>query len=362
MEAGRPKEALEHLKQAYRLKKSAATAADLGRCCYALGDVTKAKPLLEEAAASDIRNTDNSLLLGRICVDRGLGALAEKHLLAAEEAGLDSQELHLLLTRAYLLQRKFVGPVVARRISPPPEAGSMVSEGIVLGPLAAAPGCCRLATRFCALYEGYRLLKAEPGNADGLYAVAVGWWAAGDLDRAAGGLKALAAREPDSRRTLKLGAELLIAKDEFAALERHLDAEAARKAFAAEELGDFYYQSAVRLRGRGMRREALAMLAKAEGHVPSSGNVLRALGALHHAMGNREAAAGCYARMVELFPDADDIDELRNTLKVLGGTCPDEADKAPAREDAGEAPEEPPGGTTRPTTGPSVGEADVEFE
>ena len=319
LKAGKGKEALEYLKQAYRLKKDAPTASLLGRCYYALGQSSKAKPLLEEAAQQDIRDPDNSFLVGRICLDRGLGALAEKYLLAAQEAGMETAELHLLLARAYVLQRKFVGPVIVRQMASAGEPGSIVSEGIVLGPAEGTADQYRIAHRFCGLYEGYQLLKADAKHAEGLYAVARGWFAVADLDRAAKYLEMLEAREAGSKPALELGSELLIAKKDFGALEKLLAGEAARKAFSTEELGEFYYEAGTALRGQGKRQEALAMLAEAEKHLPTSGGVLRALGGLHLAMGNRDEAARYYARMVELFPDAADIDELRNTLKVLRG-------------------------------------------
>jgi hypothetical protein len=45
--------------------------------------------------------------------------------------------------------------------------------------------------------------------------------------------------------------------------------------------------------------------------------VLRALAELSVTMGRDKQARGYYARLVELFPDAPDIDELRNALQVL---------------------------------------------
>ena len=68
----------------------------------------------------------------------------------------------------------------------------------------------------------------------------------------------------------------------------------------------------MRLSGRPALR-----LKDAERRRPASEKVLRALAALSLSTGRGEQAAGYYARMVELFPDAEDIDEMRNTLKVL---------------------------------------------
>ena len=62
------------------------------------------------------------------------------------------------------------------------------------------------------------------------------------------------------------------------------------------------------------------MLTKAEKLTPTSGVVLRSLAALHLSLGRNDQARQYYARLVELFPDADDIDQLRNTLRVLSET------------------------------------------
>ncbi|HUS48253.1 MAG TPA: tetratricopeptide repeat protein, partial [Phycisphaerae bacterium] len=362
LEAGKSKDALEYLKQAHRLKKDAATASALGRCYYALGEVFKAKPLLEEAAVKDIRDPGNSFLLGTICLDRGLGALAEKYLLAAQEAGMESPDLHLLLARAYLLQRKFVGPVLVKRIAGGAEPGSIVTDGVVLGPAAGTANQQRIAQKFCALYEGLQLLKAQPKQPDGLYAAAQGWFAAGDLDRAIGHLDMLAAREPDSQRVVRLRADLLIAKKGFDALEKHLASPAVQKALKGEDLGEFYYQAAMALRGEGERERALSMLAKAEKRLPTSGRVLRALGGLCLAMGKRDEATRYYARMVELFPDAEDIDELRNTLKVLKGKTldltPGEPSERAEDQPAGGPGDEPSDAARDEPVGLPDGEAD----
>ena len=117
--AGKNEDALGYLSDAYRLKQDAVTASTLGKCHYALGDPRKAKVYLEKALADDIRDPGNSFLLGEICLARGLGALAEKYFLMAEEAGMRSSDLYLLLGRAYLLQRKYVGPVLLRRLDAP---------------------------------------------------------------------------------------------------------------------------------------------------------------------------------------------------------------------------------------------------
>ncbi|MHC4665588.1 MAG: tetratricopeptide repeat protein [Planctomycetota bacterium] len=137
-EQGKHKEALEHLKEAWRLRRDAATASLLGACYYALGEYTKAKVYLEQALNEDIRDPTNSFVLGKICLARGIGALAEKSLLKAEEAGMASAELYLLLGRAYLLQRKYVGPILVRRLSEPAKPGDIVDGYVVLAEVVDA--------------------------------------------------------------------------------------------------------------------------------------------------------------------------------------------------------------------------------
>jgi len=314
LQGGQNEEALKYLKQAYRLKKDAATAAALGRCHYGLGDLAKAKPLLEEALAEDIRNPDNSLLLGRICLKRGLGALAERYLLAAEEAGMDTLDLRLRLGQAYLMQRKFTGPVLVRRLVPKPAGGDIVDGEVVLGAVHGSPDHYRVATRYCALYEGLRILARSPKHPEGLYLAARGWFAAGRPELGNGYRVELAKLEPGSRRVLELEIEWLI---DNASLETLLASEAVKKAFSPAEIAKVHYRRGLRARAEGERKAALGALQKAERLAPTSGEVLRALAELTRAMGRRDAARGYYARLVELFPDAADIHELRNTLKVL---------------------------------------------
>jgi len=323
-EAGKHQEALPYLKDAHRLKQDAATAATLGKCHYALGDLPKAKALLAAALAEDIRDPSNALLLGKICLATGFGALAERYLLQAEEAGLESEELWLLLGRAYLAQKKEVGPIVTLRVpdfavAMPGGAkpGQVVHGHIILGPAEDAPDRLRAATRFSALYEGYRLLERSPDHPDALHMAAAGWLAGGEPALARPHLDKLAALEPDSRRTADLRARLLLAVKDFGALERLVADAHQKKVLDDRTAAETYYQAALILRAEGKRPEAVRLLKKAEALHATSSKVLRSLADLSLATGRPADAEGYYARMVELFPDAPDIDELRNALKVL---------------------------------------------
>jgi Flp pilus assembly protein TadD len=74
------------------------------------------------------------------------------------------------------------------------------------------------------------------------------------------------------------------------------------------------------LRADGRRDESLALLTKAEQRTPTDPAVLRTLADLTLAMGRKDRAVGYFTRLVELLPDAADIDELRNTLRTLKPT------------------------------------------
>jgi tetratricopeptide (TPR) repeat protein len=314
---GKYKEALEYLKQAWRLKHDSAAAGTLGACYYELGELTKAKTYLEKALSEDIRDPRNSFVLGKICLARGLGALAEQSFLKAEEAGMAGAELYLLLGRAYLLQRKYVGPILVRRLSEPAKPGDIADECVVLGEIEGVANRYRLCTRQCALYEGCRLLKAEPGSVEARYMLARGWLAAGNKDLAGQYLLALLEQEKMTMRVTELEARLQLACKEYANLEETLEAARKAKLFDAQETAKYYYRAAMMLRAEGDLEEATRMLKKAESCAPTWAPVLRSLAALHQGCGRRSEARRYYGRLVELFPDAADIDELRNTLRVL---------------------------------------------
>ena len=316
-ERGSHKEALEYLNHAFRLKQDAATAGVLGQCHYALGDYTKAKVYLEKALSQDIRDPNNSCVLGRICLARGMGALAEKYLLTAQEAGMDEAELYVLLGRSYLLQRKYTGPILVRGFPQEAKPGDVVDGYVVLGKAEGATNQYKVCTRYGVLYEGMRLLKVRPDSSDAHFILAMGWLAAGNRNLADKHLKPLLAREAKSPRALELQVRLLLAGQDYAMMEEVLDAAGDAKLFKAATVAEFYYRAAMALRAKGNGKEAVRLLSKAERHMPTSARILRSSASLHLNAGRREQARQYYTRLVELFPDADDIDELRNTLRVL---------------------------------------------
>ena len=73
-----------------------------------------------------------------------------------------------------------------------------------------------------------------------------------------------------------------------------------------------------RKKPKGAGEVPAEMLTEAEKRTPTSGRVLRSLATLHLAAGRTQHAGRYYTRLVELFPDAEDIDELRNMQRVLG--------------------------------------------
>lgn len=317
LQAGKNDQALKYLEHAWRLKPDPVTAGSLGRCHYALGNIPKAKSFLATALEQDIRDSSNSLLLGRIHLEGGGGAMAEKYLLMAQEAGLATAELHLLLGQAYLLQAKPVGPVMIRRIAGSSAAGDVVDACVVLGKLPASTDQYKVCTRFCALYEGLQILHGDKQNPDGLFMAASGWFAAGNTDLADQHLKALMEKEPQSRRAWELRARLLVATKDFDALQKALAVGKAAKAFDARAVAEFLCQAAAIQRAAGNRDASIQLLKQAEREQPTAETVLRPLAALYAATGDDKQARHYYARIVELFPDATDIDELRNALKVL---------------------------------------------
>ena len=317
LKAGKNEDALKYLEHAYRLKPDAEAASALGRCYYALGDMPKAKSSLAAALQQDIRDPSNSFLLGRINLDRGSGALGEKYLLMAQEAKMESAELHLLLGKAYLLQRKTVGPVLVKRLGASVRVGDIVDGCVVLGKAPAAPNQYKVCTRYCALYEGLVLLKFNKQDPDGLYMAASGWFDAGNCELAARYLKELMEEEPKSARAWQLQAGLLVAMKDFDTLRKVLAEGKAAGRFDSRGVAGFLCRAAAVLRSQGKRPQAIAMLKQAEQEQPIAEEVLRPLAALYVAVGDDRQAVSYYGRIVELFPDAADIDELNNTLKVL---------------------------------------------
>jgi len=317
LKAGKNEDALKYLEHAYRLKPDADAASALGRCYYALGNIPKAKSALAAALQQDIRDPSNSFLLGRINLDRGSGALAEKYLLMAQEAKMESAELHLLLGKAYLLQKKTVGPVMVNRLGASARVGDIVDGCVVLGRIPATTNQYKVATRYCSLYEGLVLLKSNKQDPDGLFMAASGWFAAGDCEMATRYLKELMEKEPTSPRAWQLQAGLLVAMKDFDALRKVLTEGKAAGMFDSRGVAGFLCRAAAVQRGAGERDQAIALLKQAEQEQPISGEVLRPLAALYVAVGDDRQAVSYYCRIVELFPDAADIDELNNALKVL---------------------------------------------
>jgi len=317
LKAGKNEDALKYLEHAYRLKPDAEAASALGRCYYALGNIPKAKSSLVAALKEDIRDPANSFLLGRINLDRGSGALAEKYLLMAQEAKMESPELHLLLGKAYLLQRKTVGPVMVKRLGASAQVGDIVDGCIVLGKVPAASNQYKVAARYCSLYEGLVLLRSNKQDPDGLFMAASGWFAAGNHEMAARYLKELMEKEPASPRAWELRASLLLAMNDFDALRKVLADGKAAGMFDSRSVAGFMCRAAAVLRGQGRRDQAITMLKQAEREQPIAEEVLRPLAALYAAVGDDKQAVQYYSRIVELFPDAADIDELNNALKVL---------------------------------------------
>lgn len=167
------------------------------------------------------------------------------------------------------------------------------------------------------MYEGLQLLKADKRDADGLYMVAAGWNAAGDYGRAMRSLHAMPARDQAKQEASDMNAKLLVATNSLPELVKFVIEGKRKGTFDSRAVADYLCKAAAVLRSEGKSREAIAMLKRAEGEQPVAESVLRPLAGLYLAVGDEKHAAEYYARLVELLPDAEDIDELNNTLKVL---------------------------------------------
>jgi tetratricopeptide (TPR) repeat protein len=216
-----------------------------------------------------------------------------------------------------MMQMKYVGPVVVAALSEPAKVGGLAGDYVVLEKVAGEFHSYRLATRYSALYEGYRLAEADPGSADAHFMLASAWLAAGKKGLAAGHLKLLAAREKLTERALVLRANLALELGDWPALEATLADGAGAKVFGPREISDYYYKAGMKLRALASHAEAIAMLRKAEAQSPTSAPVLRSLATLCLATNRRDEARTYYARLVELFPDANDINDLRNIQRSL---------------------------------------------
>ncbi len=316
-EQGRHRGAIPFLEQALRLKDDPVTASLLGRCHFLLGEFSRAKVYLQQALEKDIRDPINSLTLGKIHLERGAGARAQRYLLAAREAGLESAELHELLGRAYVLQEKYVGPVMVQQVAGRPEPGHIVGGRFVLAPVEGSPGEYMVCTQYCALYEGHLLLEKRPDSTEAMFMLASGWLAAGDAVRAEKFIQKQSQREGDSKRITSLRARMLLVSQDLDGLDSVLARASEKGVLGPDSLAEFYYQAALQLRARGEHGGAIAFLEKADEKRPMSVKVLRSLAELSQLAGRGKDARQYYARVVDLFPDAPDIDELRNRLRVL---------------------------------------------
>ncbi|MCG3181023.1 MAG: hypothetical protein BIFFINMI_03390 [Phycisphaerae bacterium] len=316
-------EAIDYLKRAWKAKESPDVAGLLGQCCYQAGKTAEAKEFLEKALAEDVRNPMHSLLLGRIWLDRGVGALAEKYFLMAQDAGADDIDAHIQIGQAYAMQHKFLGPILVRRLKTdagPPKPGDVVDEYAVLGVADKAAGTHRVTSRYCAFYEGLavRALMAEVPHTPGTNPldapaarqaqtwVARGFLLAGELEEAA----------KRSAGQSDIQAELAIAGADGAAIAKAVESGLRANAFGAAAAADLLYRGAVAVRGHGQRGQAFDLLVQADKLDPTNGPVLRAMASLQRALGDDDGAHATYQRIIELFPDADDIEELRNSARA----------------------------------------------
>jgi tetratricopeptide (TPR) repeat protein len=316
-ELNRHKEAVDYLESALRLKREAHIAGLLGLTWFALDDLTKAKSYLEQALAEDVSDPTISRCLGQIYLSSGQGNRAEKYLLLARDAGDDSAELHRLLARAYMLQHKTLGPVLVRRLTNKPAPGQIVDGLLVLRPIDGQPERYQACTPFSAMYEGYWLLEKNKDDAEAIFVVASGWMSAGMHDLAGQFIDRLTKAEGESQRVRRLRADLALATHDWPALRKALTGGDDSTSLKPIQIVDYRYRAAMHLRSAGEYEPAVEFLKQADALDPTSAKVLRALISLSRTTADHDAAIGYTRRLIDLFPDSRDIDELRNALKQL---------------------------------------------
>ncbi|MFN3167397.1 MAG: tetratricopeptide repeat protein [Phycisphaeraceae bacterium] len=313
----RYEDAVGYLNTALRLKREPRIAGLLGLTWYELDDLDKAKDYLEQSLAEDVSDPVISRRLGEICLSRGQGNRAEKYLLLARDAGDDSPSLHRQLAKAYAIQHKTLGPVLVRRIAGNPKPGQRIDGLLVLRQIEGQPEHYQVCTPFCAMYEGVWLLEKNNDDAEALFIVATGWMSAGAYERAAGLIDRLANAEGESRRVRSLRADLALAKQDWEALRHALAQGDQPAALETRDIVEYRYRAAMRLRSAGEYALAMKFLEEADAMDPTSAKVLRALVNLSRTTADRESAIAYYRRLIDLYPDSVDIDELRNALKQL---------------------------------------------
>lgn len=309
--------AIRYLKTALRLHEDPAISFLLAQSQFQLKQYQLAKKNLQLTIELNVADPRPDLLLARIYLQKQLGALAEKHLLAAKEKGINSYQLNKLLGHAYLLQQKYTGPITSHRLAKKTETGVLTPHGIVLRPIPGRTNLYQLTSIYSAIHQGYILLAKNPTDPDALYMITRGYVAVDMLKQAKNYLDKLTAVEKDSPRLLLTQAQLAIRTANHRKLHTLVKRGLKSKSLDIEHATQLYYQLALQLRATGARPHALTTLKHAESLQPTSSKTLRLLADLHLTNGKAKQAVHYLTRLIELYPDASDINKLKNQLRTL---------------------------------------------
>jgi tetratricopeptide (TPR) repeat protein len=310
-------EAIPLLQNALKRKDDPAVNSMLGQCYYHTGDSHQAVKYLKDALHKDPGNPVNGVLLGQIYLQRGYGLRAEQYLLKAVAAGQQGIDIERALGKAYLLQRKYTGPIVKRHIPEQKQPGNLLTDGMILKDLEEGKNMYLVASRYSSIFQGYQVLNLNPADLEALYMVCQGWLSFGDAQRAAEFLEQIKQQDASSKREALLEAKILLALQDFPALEQHLTRTAEQQLLTDKEITGWYFAIALALRSSGEKAQALTYLKKGEAFDPASGKIIRALAGLYRVLGNNDEARHYYSKYIELFPDAEDIDKMKNILNRL---------------------------------------------
>ncbi|MCU0935635.1 MAG: PEP-CTERM system TPR-repeat protein PrsT, partial [Gammaproteobacteria bacterium] len=191
---------------------SATEHVDRARAFAEQRDLNASVIELKNALQKEPENAQARLLLGKVYLEMGDGAGAEKELARAGRLGAVDAELSLALARALLLERKYQEALdqLAKVPAEPPSAAARVLQG------EARLG---LGQRGEARAAFHQALEADPGSAEarlGLASLAI---AEGRADEAGQQVRLALEKSPDDFRALLLHGELLLAQRELEAAE-----------------------------------------------------------------------------------------------------------------------------------------------
>lgn len=294
------KEALPLYRKIVKGKEQPLRRAELARVHYELRDFNAAREIFVETYADPTARPMSAEYLGLIALSRDGGAEAEKYLREVHETDPKRRDIHPLLARALFRQGKTIGPIAVRRFGTEiPAAGTLLDDGVVLGPAPSASGDALFAGTLSAIFHALR----APPSTEMSVIIAHGWLDIDNRELAAKAFNAIPAADRAGRDIALLSLRLSRSSGDHKSVE-----ETARKALAAgtlssSEVAAALTDSALALRASGTLDRARALLLEAERINPVSETILLALAELEEAMKNPAAAKARVERLLELYPD-----------------------------------------------------------